>query len=74
MISYDDNGFYGHPDHIQAHRVACRAFQLAAGSCRVAKLYATALPRSVLARAIRLDRPGTPARTPGLRRHPASPR
>jgi N-acetyl-1-D-myo-inositol-2-amino-2-deoxy-alpha-D-glucopyranoside deacetylase len=57
MISYDDNGFYGHPDHIQAHRVACRAFQLAAGSCPVAKLYATALPRSVLARAIRLTGP-----------------
>ncbi len=57
MISYDANGFYGHPDHIQAHRVACRAFQLAAGSCPVAKLYATALPRSVLARAIRLTGP-----------------
>jgi N-acetyl-1-D-myo-inositol-2-amino-2-deoxy-alpha-D-glucopyranoside deacetylase len=57
MISYDDNGFYGHPDHIQAHRVAGRAFQLAAGSCPVAKLYATALPRSVLASAIRLTGP-----------------
>ncbi len=31
MVSYDANGFYGHPDHIQAHRVARRAFQLAAG-------------------------------------------
>ncbi|HUY44504.1 MAG TPA: N-acetyl-1-D-myo-inositol-2-amino-2-deoxy-alpha-D-glucopyranoside deacetylase [Streptosporangiaceae bacterium] len=30
MVSYDDNGFYGHPDHIQAHRVAWRAFRLAA--------------------------------------------
>ena len=30
MVSYDDRGFYGHPDHIQAHRVAWRAFQLAA--------------------------------------------
>ncbi len=29
MVSYDDRGFYGHPDHIQAHRVAWRAFQLA---------------------------------------------
>src|SRR5216683_3570198 len=28
MVTYDDNGFYGHPDHIQAHRVAWRAFQL----------------------------------------------
>ena len=32
MVSYDDSGFYGHPDHIQAHRVAWRAYQLAAGS------------------------------------------
>jgi N-acetyl-1-D-myo-inositol-2-amino-2-deoxy-alpha-D-glucopyranoside deacetylase len=47
LVSYDDNGFYGHPDHIQAHRVAWRAFELADGL--VAKFYATALPRSVLA-------------------------
>ncbi|HLX49474.1 MAG TPA: N-acetyl-1-D-myo-inositol-2-amino-2-deoxy-alpha-D-glucopyranoside deacetylase [Streptosporangiaceae bacterium] len=44
MISYDDNGGYGHPDHIQAHRVTGRAFQLAGGS--VAKLYAAAGPDS----------------------------
>ena len=30
MVTYDDDGFYGHPDHIQAHRVAWRAFHLAA--------------------------------------------
>jgi len=29
MVSYDDRGFYGHPDHVQAHRVAWRAFHLA---------------------------------------------
>jgi N-acetyl-1-D-myo-inositol-2-amino-2-deoxy-alpha-D-glucopyranoside deacetylase len=50
MVSYDDNGFYGHPDHIQAHRVAWRAFELADGL--VSKFYATAVPRSVLAGAI----------------------
>ncbi|MGO8961932.1 MAG: N-acetyl-1-D-myo-inositol-2-amino-2-deoxy-alpha-D-glucopyranoside deacetylase [Streptosporangiaceae bacterium] len=50
MISYDDNGFYGHPDHIQAHRVAWRAFALAEGL--VSKFYATAVPRSVLAQAM----------------------
>jgi N-acetyl-1-D-myo-inositol-2-amino-2-deoxy-alpha-D-glucopyranoside deacetylase len=50
LISYDANGFYGHPDHIQAHRVARRAFELAGGL--VTKFYATALPRSVLAGAI----------------------
>ena len=62
MISYDDNGFYGHPDHIQAHRVAWRAFELADGL--VSKFYATTVPRSVLAQAIELMRgsePGSPA-------------
>src|SRR5215469_1215200 len=43
MISYDANGGYGHPDHIQAHRVSGRAFQLAAGTrWPEAKLYAAA--------------------------------
>ena len=43
MVSYDETGGYGHPDHIQAHRVAQRAFRLAAaGPQPVAKLYATA--------------------------------
>ena len=30
LVTYDDNGGYGHPDHIQAHRVAMRAAELAA--------------------------------------------
>jgi N-acetyl-1-D-myo-inositol-2-amino-2-deoxy-alpha-D-glucopyranoside deacetylase len=59
LISYDDNGFYGHPDHIQAHRVARRAFDLADGLA--AKLYATAVPRSVLAAAIDAMHGRTPA-------------
>jgi N-acetyl-1-D-myo-inositol-2-amino-2-deoxy-alpha-D-glucopyranoside deacetylase len=29
VVTYDANGYYGHPDHIQAHRVAWRAFELA---------------------------------------------
>jgi N-acetyl-1-D-myo-inositol-2-amino-2-deoxy-alpha-D-glucopyranoside deacetylase len=53
MISYDQHGFYGHPDHIQAHRVAWRAFSQAGGV--VGKFYATAMPLSALARAIVLD-------------------
>jgi N-acetyl-1-D-myo-inositol-2-amino-2-deoxy-alpha-D-glucopyranoside deacetylase len=52
LVSYDDNGFYGHPDHIQAHRVARRAFTLADG--QISKFYATALPVSVLAGAFDL--------------------
>jgi N-acetyl-1-D-myo-inositol-2-amino-2-deoxy-alpha-D-glucopyranoside deacetylase len=52
MVTYDDNGFYGHPDHIQAHRVAWRAFEMAEGL--VSKFYATAVPKSVLAEAMAL--------------------
>src|ERR1700733_4730336 len=48
IVTYDANGFYGHPDHIQAHRVAWRAFEMTGGS---GKFYATAMPRSVLAAA-----------------------
>jgi N-acetyl-1-D-myo-inositol-2-amino-2-deoxy-alpha-D-glucopyranoside deacetylase len=29
MVTYDADGGYGHPDHIQAHRVAWRAWELA---------------------------------------------
>src|SRR5215470_17648603 len=43
LVTYDANGFYGHPDHIQAHRVAMRAFQRA-GDHGPAKFYATAAP------------------------------
>jgi len=47
MITDDDHGFYGHPDHIQAHRVAMRAAELA-GDDGPAKIYFNAMPRSVL--------------------------
>ncbi|WP_411141170.1 N-acetyl-1-D-myo-inositol-2-amino-2-deoxy-alpha-D-glucopyranoside deacetylase [Streptomyces sp. x-80] len=30
LVTYDPNGGYGHPDHIQAHRVAMRGAELAA--------------------------------------------
>jgi N-acetyl-1-D-myo-inositol-2-amino-2-deoxy-alpha-D-glucopyranoside deacetylase len=61
IVTYDANGFYGHPDHIQAHRVAWRAFEKAADPAygagepwRVVKFYATAVPLSVLERAIEI--------------------
>jgi len=47
MVTYDANGFYGHPDHIQAHRVAMRAAELA-GEHAPKKIYLTAMPLSVL--------------------------
>ncbi|TKK90217.1 GlcNAc-PI de-N-acetylase [Herbidospora galbida] len=43
VLTYDENGGYGHPDHIQAHRVAARAVEL---SGVPAKFYYTATPRS----------------------------
>jgi N-acetyl-1-D-myo-inositol-2-amino-2-deoxy-alpha-D-glucopyranoside deacetylase len=52
LVTYDARGFYGHPDHIQAHRVAWQAFELAGGL--VSKFYATAIPKSVLAEAMAL--------------------
>src|SRR5258705_7367750 len=62
IVTYDANGFYGHPDHIQAHRVTRRAVQVAADPAATAagggapwpggKVYATAIPRPVLARAV----------------------
>jgi N-acetyl-1-D-myo-inositol-2-amino-2-deoxy-alpha-D-glucopyranoside deacetylase len=57
VVTYDDFGGYGHPDHIQAHRVTHYAVALAeAASFRpdlgaawaVSKVYWTAFPRSVL--------------------------
>jgi len=45
LVTYDANGFYGHPDHIQAHRVSWRAFEQAAGQGLVT-FYATAAPDS----------------------------
>jgi N-acetyl-1-D-myo-inositol-2-amino-2-deoxy-alpha-D-glucopyranoside deacetylase len=48
LVTYDANGFYGHPDHIQAHRVAWRAFELSAGLSAdgPSKFYATAARES----------------------------
>jgi N-acetyl-1-D-myo-inositol-2-amino-2-deoxy-alpha-D-glucopyranoside deacetylase len=49
VVTYDENGFYGHPDHIQAHRVAMRASELAAVEAfGPAKIYWTTIPKSVL--------------------------
>jgi LmbE family N-acetylglucosaminyl deacetylase len=45
VVTYDENGFYGHPDHIQANRITVAALEM---SGIPAKLYYTALPRSRL--------------------------
>jgi N-acetyl-1-D-myo-inositol-2-amino-2-deoxy-alpha-D-glucopyranoside deacetylase len=55
VITYDENGSYGHPDHIQAHRVTVAAFDLSGDPgyapdlgepWRPAKLYYSAIARS----------------------------
>jgi N-acetyl-1-D-myo-inositol-2-amino-2-deoxy-alpha-D-glucopyranoside deacetylase len=58
LVTYDENGGYGHPDHIMAHRVAMAAAERAAQAdgrgepWQITKIYWTALPRSVLQRGI----------------------
>lgn len=49
LITYDEFGGYGHPDHIKAHRVAMRATELAAEQgWQVNKIYWNTMPRSVI--------------------------
>jgi N-acetyl-1-D-myo-inositol-2-amino-2-deoxy-alpha-D-glucopyranoside deacetylase len=57
LVTYDEQGGYGHPDHIQAHRVAMGAVAAAADPdyrpdlgepWDVAKVYWCCVPRSVL--------------------------
>ncbi len=57
LITYDDFGGYGHPDHIQAHRVATYAVALAEAESfapdlgnpwSISKIYWTAFPVSVM--------------------------
>lgn len=57
LVTYDETGGYGHPDHIQAHRVSMRGAELAAEPAfrpelgeawSVAKIYCCATPFSFL--------------------------
>ncbi|MGW3889692.1 PIG-L family deacetylase [Micromonospora chokoriensis] len=43
IVTYDENGFYGHPDHIQAHRITMAAVELTDSP---AKVYWTTVPRT----------------------------
>ncbi|MCW2637586.1 MAG: 1D-myo-inosityl-2-acetamido-2-deoxy-alpha-D-glucopyranoside deacetylase [Blastococcus sp.] len=61
LVTYDENGGYGHPDHIQAHRVAMGAVGAAADPdyrpdlgepWDVAKVYWCCVPTSVLQQGI----------------------
>ena len=57
LVTYDDFGGYGHPDHVQAHRVAmyasllagARGFHPEAGEpWEISKIYWNAIPKSVM--------------------------
>ncbi len=71
VVTYDEHGGYGHPDHIMAHRVAMSAVDRAADAggdgepWAADKVYWTALPKSVLMRSIELirDAPNSPFAT-----------
>lgn len=45
VVTYDDYGFYGHPDHIQAHRITVTALDIVGSPV---KLYYPAVRRSLL--------------------------
>lgn len=49
LITYDEFGGYGHPDHIKAHQVAMRASQIAGEQgWQISKIYWNTMPRSVI--------------------------
>jgi N-acetyl-1-D-myo-inositol-2-amino-2-deoxy-alpha-D-glucopyranoside deacetylase len=57
LVTYDERGFYGHPDHIRANQITVAAFDAAADPARwpeagapwrPAKLYYTAVGRSAI--------------------------
>ncbi|MDQ0794172.1 N-acetyl-1-D-myo-inositol-2-amino-2-deoxy-alpha-D-glucopyranoside deacetylase [Streptomyces sp. B1I3] len=75
LITYDPDGGYGHPDHIQAHRVAMRAAELAAdpgyGGADgdphgIAKIYWNRVPRSVAEEGFALLRETAPDAFPAI--------
>lgn len=47
LITYDEIGGYGHPDHIQAHRIAMHAAEKS--QWKIEKIYWNTIPRSVIA-------------------------
>ena len=50
LITYDEIGGYGHPDHIKAHLVAMRASELS--EWHIKKIYWNTMPKSVIAAGI----------------------
>ena len=49
LITYDEFGGYGHPDHIKAHQVAMLAAELASNQgWKISKIYWNTMPKSVI--------------------------
>jgi LmbE family N-acetylglucosaminyl deacetylase len=48
VVTYDENGFYGHPDHIQANRVTMRALELLKREDAPAKAYWITIPHATM--------------------------
>jgi N-acetyl-1-D-myo-inositol-2-amino-2-deoxy-alpha-D-glucopyranoside deacetylase len=72
LVTYDEFGGYGHPDHVQAHRVAMYGAQLAAvpsyrkdlgEAHEVAKIYWTAMSESRMREGLRVLREAGDATT-----------
>jgi len=71
VVTYDANGGYGHPDHVQAHRVTLLAVEAAylpklypdsGEPWRVSKMYYTAFPASQMRKVIELaEQAGMPS-------------
>lgn len=73
LVTYDPDGGYGHPDHIQTHRVAMRAADLAADPAygtgaphTIAKIYWNRVERTVLEAAFDRLRATAPDTFPGI--------
>ena len=75
LVTYDPDGGYGHPDHIQAHRVATRAAELAADPAyrpssgaphAIAKIYWNRVPRPVVDEGFARLRADAPGVFPGI--------
>jgi N-acetyl-1-D-myo-inositol-2-amino-2-deoxy-alpha-D-glucopyranoside deacetylase len=70
LLTYEPGGGYGHPDHVQAHRVAMRGAELAlddgpgGAGWRIAKIYWNILPEGLVRAALR-ELAGTEGAPPG---------
>jgi N-acetyl-1-D-myo-inositol-2-amino-2-deoxy-alpha-D-glucopyranoside deacetylase len=70
VVTYEPGGGYGHPDHVQAHRVAVRALELAATDdgdgepWEVAKLYEVVVPEGLTRQVLRDTSADNPFESP----------